>query len=276
MSHPQFAIGAIFAFIPPFAHHVEGDHYVWPEWTVYLLWLGLVAVALGGAWFGTKFMFRYFHQDRSWVALHFGPPNPGLVWLGHIAFPVRVLIAFNKPYGVLSQFTADGSPNRALADFNFPKDVYSIGRLDADSEGLLLLSDEPALNEKLLHPARGHARLYWVQVENIPTSESLVKLERGVAIQGRKTLPCRAWLLHPQPLVAPRIPPIRVRKSVPDAWIALELVEGKNRQVRRMTAAIGHPTLRLLRVRIGQFDLGNLAPGDWRELSAAERKLVLS
>ncbi len=187
-----------------------------------------------------------------------------------------MLIAFHKPYGVLSQFTADGSPNRTLADFKFPKNIYSIGRLDADSEGLLLLSDEPSLNERLLHPTRGHVRRYWAQVENIPTPESLAKLERGVTIQGHRTLPCRTWLLEPQPVVAPRTPPIRVRKSIPDAWIALELVEGKNRQVRRMTAAIGHPTLRLLRVRIGQFELGNLAPGEWRELSAAERKLVLS
>ena len=187
-----------------------------------------------------------------------------------------MLIAFHKPFGVLSQFTADGSPNRKLADFNFPKNVYPIGRLDADSEGLLLLSDEPALNEKLLHPSRGHVRRYWVQVENIPTAEGLRQLERGVTLQGRRTLPCRAWLLDPQPQVAPRTPPIRVRKSIPDCWIALELVEGKNRQVRRMTAAIGHPTLRLVRVRIGQFDLGGLAPGVWRELTADQRKRVLA
>src|SRR5579863_6377245 len=172
-----------------------------------------------------------------------------------------MLIVFHKPFGVLSQFTSDGSPNRALAEFGFPKNVYPIGRLDADSEGLLLLSDEAALNEKLLHPRQAHEREYWAQVENIPTRESLKKLEKGVLVQGRKTLPCRAWLLEPQPEVAPRTPPIRVRKSIPDAWIGLELIEGKNRQVRRMTAAIGHPTLRLLRVRIGQFELGNLAPG---------------
>ena len=193
---------------------------------------------------------------------------------------------------MLSQFTSDGSPNRALAEFCFPKNVYAIGRLDADSEGLLLLSDEAHWNEKLLHPRHAHEREYWAQVEKIPSPESLQKLEKGILIQGRKTLPCRAWLLAPQPILAdghhfssargdarptkipPRVPPIRFRKSVADCWIGLELVEGKNRQVRRMTAAIGHPTLRLLRVRVGNFWLGNLAAGEWRALSAAEIKLV--
>ena len=215
-----------------------------------------------------------------------------------------MLIAFNKPFGVLSQFTGDGSPNRALVEFGFPKNVYAIGRLDADSEGLLLLSDEPAWNEKLLHPSHAHEREYWAQVEKIPTPESLQKLARGVLIQGRKTLPCRAWLLEPQPEVStlaadvnrlhnpngqsgltsaaiiikipPRNPPIRFRKSVPDCWLGLELIEGKNRQVRRMTAAIGHPTLRLLRVRIGNFWLGDLPAGQWRVLSAEEIKSVNS
>ena len=185
-----------------------------------------------------------------------------------------VLIAFNKPFGVLSQFTGDGSPNRALAEFGFPKNVYPIGRLDADSEGLLLLSDEPAWNEKLLHPRHAHEREYWAQVENIPSPESLKKLEKGIVIQGRKTLPCRAWILEPQPEIAPRNPPIRFRKSVPDCWIGLELVEGKNRQVRKMTAAIGHPTLRLLRVRIGHFWLGELPPGGWRVLENQELTLI--
>ncbi|MEY2465731.1 MAG: rRNA pseudouridine2457 synthase [Verrucomicrobiota bacterium] len=187
-----------------------------------------------------------------------------------------MLIAFHKPYGVLSQFTPDGSPNRALAEFNFPKKVYAIGRLDADSEGLLLLSDEAALNQKLLQPKYEHEREYWAQVEKIPTPEALAKLGKGISIQGRKTLPCHAWLLNPQPEIPPRNPPIRFRKSVPDCWIGLELIEGKNRQVRRMTAAIKHPTLRLLRVRIGQFKLGELPTGTWKILSAEERKLVLT
>ena len=217
-----------------------------------------------------------------------------------------MLIAFHKPFGVISRFTRDGSPNRTLAEFGFPNNVYPIGRLDADSEGLLLLSDEPEWNERLLHPRHAHEREYWAQVERIPTPETLKKLARGVVIQGRKTLPGRAWLLEPQPEVIPasvaaprqsavfsrgqsaalcrgaatpklppRDPPIRFRKSVPDCWIGLELVEGKNRQVRRMTAAIGHPTLRLIRVRIGNFWLGNLPPGQWRILNPAERQLML-
>jgi 23S rRNA pseudouridine2457 synthase len=187
-----------------------------------------------------------------------------------------VLIAFNKPYGVLSQFTPDGSPNRPLAEFGFPSRVYPIGRLDADSEGLLLLSDEPELNERLLHPKRGHRRIYWAQVERVPDPAALAKLSRGPVIQSHKSLPSRAWLLDPQPEVAPRGPPIRFRKNVPAAWIGLELIEGKNRQVRRMTAAVGHPTLRLVRVQIGEFELGDLAPGTWKELTTAERRLVLT
>jgi 23S rRNA pseudouridine2457 synthase len=186
-----------------------------------------------------------------------------------------MLIAFHKPYGVLSQFTPDGSAHRTLAEFQFPRRVYPIGRLDANSEGLLLLSDEPALNAQLLHPRHGHGRVYWAQVEGIPASAALRELSQGMVIQGRKTLPCRAWLLEPQPQVAPRQPPIRLRKTVPDRWLGLELVEGKNRQVRRMTAAAGHPTLRLLRVRIGNFELTDLAPGRWRALDENERKLVL-
>jgi 23S rRNA pseudouridine2457 synthase len=225
-----------------------------------------------------------------------------------------VLIAFHKPFGVLSQFTGDlprpgagtagDPPNRTLAEFGFPKRVYPIGRLDADSEGLLLLSDEPEWNDRLLHPRHAHEREYWAQVERIPAPESLRRLEHGVLIQGRKTLPCRAWILEPQPVVSsaavdvsrlknlssqsgltsaatminivPRNPPIRFRKSVPDCWLGLELVEGKNRQARRMTAAIGHPTLRLIRVRIGNFQLGDLPPGRWRILSAEETELVLT
>jgi len=187
-----------------------------------------------------------------------------------------MLIAFHKPYGVISQFTPDDSPNRTLAEFGFPKNVYAIGRLDADSEGLLLLSDEAELNERLLHPKHAHRRTYWAQVERIPSVDALKKLERGVNIQGQKTLPCRAWLLDPQPEIPPRDPPIRFRKNVPDCWIALELIEGKNRQVRRMTASIAHPTLRLLRVKIGGFELGELCAGTWKALTTEERALVLA
>jgi 23S rRNA pseudouridine2457 synthase len=132
------------------------------------------------------------------------------------------------------------------------------------------------LNARLLQPRHQHARLYWVQVEGIPAREELDRLERGMEIQGRQTLPCRTWMLDPQPAVAPRDPPIRIRKTVPDCWIALELVEGKNRQVRRMTAAIGHPTLRLMRVRIGKLELGDLPPGRWKKLNDRERNHALS
>ncbi|HXR48379.1 MAG TPA: pseudouridine synthase [Candidatus Limnocylindrales bacterium] len=217
-----------------------------------------------------------------------------------------MLIAFHKPFGVVSQFTTDGSANRTLAEFGFPHNVYPIGRLDADSEGLLLLSDEPEWNERLLHPRHAHEREYWVQVERVPAPTALKKLERGVSVQGRKTLPCRAWVLEPQPevlstsvaasrqsaaispqrqlaalfrdaaTIPPRHPPIRFRKSVPTCWIGLELVEGKNRQVRRMTAAIGHPTLRLIRIRIGGLKLGTLAAGEWKVLVAEERRLLVN
>jgi 23S rRNA pseudouridine2457 synthase len=187
-----------------------------------------------------------------------------------------VLLAFHKPYGVLSQFTPDGSRHRPLAEFGFPQGVYPIGRLDAESEGLLLLSDEAALNERLLHPRRGHVRTYWAQVERVPTDAALAQLARGVVIGGRATLPCRAWRLDPQPALPPRDPPIRFRKNVADCWIALALVEGKNHQVRRMTAAIGHPTLRLVRVRIGEFPLGDLAPGAWREVDAEGRRAIFN
>lgn len=181
-----------------------------------------------------------------------------------------MVIAFHKPFGVLSQFTPDGSRHRTLAEFAFPPRVYPIGRLDAESEGLLLLSDEPQLNARLLHPSNEHVRVYWAQVERVPDVNALQKLAAGLVVGGRRTLPCRAALLDPQPNVAPRDPPIRFRKNVPDAWIALELVEGKNHQVRRMTAAVGHPTLRLIRVQIGALPLGELAAGEHRVLSAAD------
>lgn len=189
-------------------------------------------------------------------------------------FPA-VLLAFHKPYGVLSQFTPEsGSRWRTLAEFGFPKAVYPLGRLDADSEGLLLLTDESALNARLLEPEHGHRREYWAQVERIPDAAALAALQRGVKLNDYTSRPCRARLLDPSPSFPPRDPPIRFRKNVPDCWLSLELVEGKNRQVRRMTAAIGHPTLRLVRVRIGNFDLGELPPGKWRELYANERAAV--
>jgi 23S rRNA pseudouridine2457 synthase len=188
-----------------------------------------------------------------------------------------MLIAFHKPYGVLTQFTPEpGSSHRTLADFAFPKHVYPLGRLDADSEGLLLLTDEPGLNATLLPPERAHLRRYWAQVERVPDPGSLRLLERGVVLRGTATLPCRAWLLDPAPDLPPRQPPIRVRAHIPTAWLAMDLAEGKNRQVRRMTAAIGHPTLRLVRVQIGRFALGNLPAGVWKVLGDDQRREVFA
>ena len=186
-----------------------------------------------------------------------------------------VLLALHKPYGVLSQFTPEpGSRWRTLADFDLPKNSYALGRLDADSEGLLLLSDEPGLNTRLLDPKHGHQREYWAQVEGLPAATALARLERGVDLGTDRTLPCRVRRLDPAPALPPRDPPIRFRKNIPDCWLSLELTEGKNRQVRRMTAAIGHPTLRLVRVRIGEFRLGELAQGKWRELTPENRSAV--
>lgn len=186
-----------------------------------------------------------------------------------------MLIAFNKPYGIISQFTSDGSKNGTLAEFDFPKDVYPIGRLDADSEGLLLLSDEASLNARLLLPEHAHERIYHVQVEGIPDEQDLRLLQSGtLSIQGYTILPCSASLIDIK--YPDRIPPIRVRKTIPDSWIELKLHEGKNRQVRKMTSAIGHPTLRLIRVAIGAYLLNDMAPGTWRKLNEKERTLIFS
>jgi len=148
--------------------------------------------------------------------------------------------------------------------------VYPVGRLDADSEGLLILSDQPDWNARLLRPGQGHEREYWVQVEGVATPEKLQRLSAGLDIQGQATLPCIARALPHVPDFPPRNPPIRFRKTVPDCWLSLILREGRNRQVRRMTAAVGLPTLRLVRVRIGELQLKNLAPGDWVEIGESE------
>lgn len=182
-----------------------------------------------------------------------------------------MVIAFHKPYGVLCQFTPDLPGQRTLADFEFPPAVYPIGRLDMDSEGLLLLSDEPGFNHRLLDPKTAHPRTYQVQVEGIPTTEAVSSLARGgLIIQGHRTLPCFAKLLVSEPQVAPREPPVRFRQAIPTSWLELKLIEGKNRQVRRMTAAVGFPTLRLIRVRIGNLDGANLTQGEWRKLDAGK------
>ncbi|MFA6600972.1 MAG: pseudouridine synthase [Candidatus Omnitrophota bacterium] len=177
-----------------------------------------------------------------------------------------MILAFHKPYGVLCQFTQREPHHRTLAEYGFPKGVYPIGRLDWDSEGLLLLSDEKRWNDYLLNPRHAHVRVYHAQVEGIATAEAMQRLEQGVVIQGYRTRPCKATLLT-DPGYPPRTPPIRHRLSVPTSWIQLELTEGKNRQVRRMTAVAGFPTLRLLRVAIAKVHLQNIPPGKWVEIS---------
>jgi len=186
-----------------------------------------------------------------------------------------MLLILNKPYGVLSSFTGDTSGKLTLSKFGFPPRVYPVGRLDADSEGLLLLCDEAGFNHRLLDPDRRHWRKYWTQVEGLAQQEQVAKLVNGVLVQDRMTLPAKARIIHPT--VPPRDPPIRQRKSIPTSWIELELREGRNRQVRRMTAAVGLPTLRLMRVAIGEYSLPpGLQPGDWEEVSEEDRKKILS
>ena len=192
--------------------------------------------------------------------------------MAHGSFIIEFMIlAFHKPYGVLSQFTKQTPEQRTLAEFGFPKLVYPIGRLDWDSEGLLLLSDEKKWNDFLLHPRHAHARTYHAQVEGIATEEAMALLRKGVMIQGRRTKPCRASLLA-EPGYSPRNPPIRFRLSVPTSWIELKLTEGKNRQVRRMTAFAGFPTLRLIRAAIGALELGDLPEGKWHELTPKQKQ----
>jgi len=182
-----------------------------------------------------------------------------------------MVIAFHKPYGVLCQFTPDQPGQKTLGDFGFPAGVYPVGRLDLDSEGLLLLSDEAGFNNRLLDPKTAHPRTYLAQVEGVPTREAVDKLNRGgISIQDYKTRPCEACLLVAGPTVLPRDPPVRFRQAIPTSWLELQLIEGKNRQVRRMTAAVGFPTLRLIRVRIGKYEDRELAQGAWKALGAAE------
>ena len=174
------------------------------------------------------------------------------------------LIRFNKPYGVLSQFTPEGRW-RGLKDFIDIPGVYVAGRLDADSEGLLLLTDDGKLQARIADPRFKMEKIYWVQVEGVPTEAALTSLRSGVQLNDGLTRPARARLLDPPPEVWERQPPIRERKSIPTAWLELAISEGRNRQVRRMTAAVGLPTLRLIRAAIGPHTLDGLAPGTWRE-----------
>ncbi|MBN7135279.1 pseudouridine synthase [Lysobacter enzymogenes] len=178
-----------------------------------------------------------------------------------------MLIALNKPYGVLSQFTDRTQPPKpTLAGFGLPAEVYAAGRLDHDSEGLLLLTDDGALAHRLTDPRHKQAKTYLVQVEGEPSEAQLRQLSEGVNLNDGPTLPAQARAVEAPQWLWPRDPPVRFRKTVPDAWLELSLREGRNRQVRRMTAAVGLPTLRLIRVAIGPHRLDGLAPGQWRAL----------
>ncbi len=172
------------------------------------------------------------------------------------------LIRFHKPYGVLSQFTPEGRW-QGLKDYIDLPGVYVAGRLDADSEGLLLLTSDGALQARIADPRHKMEKTYWVQVEGLPDDAALAALRSGVVLNDGPTLPARARLLEPAPAVWERTPPIRERKAIPTAWVELIIREGRNRQVRRMTAAVGHPTLRLIRAAVGPYSLQGLAPGQW-------------
>ena len=179
-----------------------------------------------------------------------------------------MLIAFNKPFNVLCQFTDRSQPpRRTLAEFGLPPQVYAAGRLDYDSEGLLLLTDDGGLAHRLTDPRHKQPKTYWAQVEGAPDAAQLSALRNGVILNDGPTRPAQVRLLDAAPALWPRDPPVRYRKTVPDAWLELVITEGRNRQVRRMTAAVGLPTLRLVRVAIGEIELADLAPGQWREES---------
>ena len=183
-----------------------------------------------------------------------------------------MVLLFNKPYGVLSQFTPEAG-HRALNEFGFPPGVYAAGRLDHDSEGALLLTDEGRLVKRLLDPKFEHPRTYLVQVDGQITPEALRQLSKGVLIKDYRTKPCHAEMAVPPEDLWERVPPIRYRANIPTSWIRLTLIEGKNRQVRRMTAAVGFPTLRLIRVQIGDLTLDGLQPGEWREVRKICKKM---
>jgi 23S rRNA pseudouridine2457 synthase len=179
-----------------------------------------------------------------------------------------MLIALNKPYGVLSKFT-DPAGRPTLAGYLTLTGIYPAGRLDRDSEGLLLLTDDGALQQRLADPRFKLAKTYWAQVEGIPDEPALARLRAGIVIDAHRTRPAQARLIA-EPVLWPRDPPIRFRRHIPTAWIELTLTEGRNRQVRRMTAAVGHPTLRLVRDAIGPWTLDGLQPGEWRELDPGD------
>ncbi len=174
-------------------------------------------------------------------------------------------VAFYKPYGILSQFTDEGG-HKGLSGFSLPSEIYAAGRLDHDSEGLLLLTNDGKMIKKLLDPVFAHPRTYLAQVDGAITDQAVERLRKGVVIKNYKTKPCQAEILSFEPDLPPRDPPIRFRKNIPTSWIRLTLNEGKNRQVRHMTAAVGFPTLRLVRVAIGNLTLQGLVPGQWKNV----------
>jgi len=178
-------------------------------------------------------------------------------------------ILFYKPYAVLSQFSSEDG-KKSLKDFEFPKNVYPVGRLDYDSEGLLLLTDDNDIKHKLTDPKFEHPKTYLVQVERIPAEDALQKLRSSVILEGRKTKPADVILLNEEPLLPARSVPIRFRKNIPTAWIEMTLREGRNRQARKMTAAVGHPALRLVRIKFGNLEIGTLKPGEWKDISRSE------
>ena len=177
------------------------------------------------------------------------------------------ILLFNKPYGVICQFSPDGL-HTTLADYIPLPDFYPAGRLDTDSEGLLVLTDDGVLQHRITDPKHKLPKTYWVQVEGVPDEDQLERLRTGVSLNDGMTLPAAAQLIEAPAQLWPRDPPIRVRKAIPTSWIALTLREGRNRQVRRMTAAVGLPTLRLIRYRIGEWSLDDLPQGQWRKESA--------
>jgi 23S rRNA pseudouridine2457 synthase len=183
-------------------------------------------------------------------------------------------IIFYKPYGVLCQFTRDTPERQTLQDYIDVPDVYPVGRLDWDSEGLVLLTNHGQLQHRLSDPKFGHERTYWVQVERIPTEEALSRLRDGIEIQNYRTKRACIRLLPSEPALPERNPPIRFRKNIPTAWLEMTLTEGKNRQVRRMTAAVGFPTLRLVRTQIADLTLDKLHLGEWRHLTSEETHLL--